>query len=243
MAAAASVVLPPLAADVRPVPAPAAFALHGVNLTPEGYGEFRRAIDHSLVPFATRRPEFDGRRIHIPQGRSEMFVWHFTAMFVNHDGASSVPEGDADVKRLILSMARRGDTYGDRVCCGVNWFIARDGTVYRLAGLNAKLRHNPPFDSVMTGVEVEAATQRDITTTQYEQLAYLTLHVLQRQQLLGTAPLRRLARGHGEVRDAYLERNPNAPWDPRDDFDAPVSELLRDKIAAFLREHPEVAAP
>lgn len=101
--------------------------------------------------------------------------------------------------------------------------------------LNAKLRHNPPYDRVVTGVEVEARAQELITTAQYEQLGYLSIYVLRRQGHLPTQePLRRVVRGHGEMRDAYLERNPDARWDERDDFDQPVAALLRRKIQRYL---------
>ena len=207
-------------------------AVDAVELTSAGYQAFRSSVDERHVPFAQQHADFNPRRVDVGQGPSKVFVWHYTYHYFNRDGPALKPVGRASPRQLVSFMASR---WG--VCCGVNWFIDRDGRVFRLAPLDAKLRHNPPYDSVVTGVEVEAGAQELVTTAQYEQLAYLTIHVLRRQGHLPTSdPLRRVVRGHGEMRDAYLERNPDARWDARDDFDEPVATLLRRKISQFLDE-------
>lgn len=229
----------PGGAAVQPVTFPVESALAGAELTPAGYRKFVRSIDRSQLAFATSFVEFDHKRVPIPQGRSEVFVWHFTATYYDKDGWTTEPRGRTSVRRFVRMIAGRGDSIGDRRCCGVNWFMTKDGRVFQLAAINAKLRHNPPYDSINTGVEVEAFTQEDISPRQYEQLAYLTIYTLKRQGLLGQGPLRRVVRGHGEMRDAYLERNPGR-YAGRDDFDAPVCDLLRRKIVRFLRQHPQI---
>lgn len=209
-----------------------AAAIEAVELTPSGYRAFRSAVDERHVPYAQRHADFNPRRVAISQGPSRVFVWHYTYHYFNRDGPSLQPSGRAAPRQLVSSMARRSG-----VCCGVNWFIDRDARVFRLAPLHAKLRHNPPYDSVVTGAEVEAGGQELVTPEQYEQLAYLTIYVLRRQGHLPTeAPLRRVVRGHGEMRDAYLARNPGARWDGRDDFDQPVAALLRKKIQRYLND-------
>lgn len=234
--ALAALVITPLAAEETPESQAAwdatVSAVEAVELTPAGYQAFRSSVDERHVPFAQRHVDFNPRRVAVWQGPSKVFVWHYTFHYFNRDGAALKPVGRASPRQLVSSMARR---WG--VCCGVNWFIDRDARVFRLAPLDAKLRHNPPYDGVVTGVEVEAGGQELVTTEQYEQLAYLTIHVLRRQGHLPTSdPLRRVVRGHGEMRDAYLERNPGARWDRRDDFDEPVATLLRQKIKRYLNE-------
>ena len=232
--AMAALLVTPLAAEETPQSQAAwdatVSAVDAVELTPAGYQAFRSRIDERHVAFAQRHGDFNPRRVDVSQGPSRVFVWHWTLQYFNRDGPALKPVGRASPRQLVSFMARRPG-----VCCGVNWFIDRDARVFRLTPLNAKLRHNPPYDSVVTGVEVEAAAQEFVTTAQYEQLAYLTIHVLRRQDHLPTAdPLRRVVRGHGEMRDAYLERNPDSGWDERDDFDEPVATLLRQKIRRYL---------
>jgi hypothetical protein len=118
----------------------------------------------------------------LDQGPGRLVEWHYLFHYFNTDGPSLRLEGRSSPRQLVRFMARRPG-----VCCGVNWFIDRDARVFRLAPLNARLRHNPP-------------------------------------------------RGHGEMRDAYLARNPSAPWGARDDFDAPAAAALRQKIRRFLSD-------
>ena len=234
--AIAALAITPLAAE-EPAESQAAWdatvaAVEAVELTPAGYQAFRSRFDERHVPFAQRHTDFNPRRVAVSQGPSKVFVWHYSYQYFNRDGPALKPVGQASPRQLVAFMAGR---WG--VCCGINWFIDRDARVFRLAPLNAKLRHNPPYDRVVTGVEVEAGAQELVTTEQYEQLAYLTIHVLRRQGHLPTAdPLRRVVRGHGEMRDAYLERNPGARWDDRDDFDEPVATLLRQKVKRYLAD-------
>jgi len=219
-----------------------AAAMAGMRLTPAGYRDFLRRIDRSYFDYAQRFVEFDPDRVPIEQGPSRVFVWHFTAFYRNADGPSSTASGRMAIRPFIKGLAERGDddSPADHVCCGVNWLIDRHGPTHQLAPLNAKLRHNPPYDSVNTGVEIEAARQADITTTQYESTAYLTIAVLDAQGLLGRKPLQDIVKGHGEMRDAYLEDHPHSHLGERGDFDAPESRLLRGVIEAFLKAHPEV---
>lgn len=230
-----SVVTSPLAAEpvVEEPSAETTAAIDAMVLTKAGYREFVRRVNHSHLSYAQGWTDFNPRRVDIPQGPSRAFVWHFTVDYFNTTGPAAAPQGRPAPRQLVRFMARRTG-----VCCGVNWFVDRNGRTHRLAPLHAKLRHNPPYDSVVTGVEVEAADQKSVTTKQYEALAYLTMRVLHRQGLLRTEPLRKTVRGHGEMRDAYLERNPRARWGERDDFDQPVSKLLRTRINRFLAAHP-----
>ena len=223
-------------------PATAA-AIRAMSLTPAGYREFLDRIDLSTYDFAQQFIEFDPARVPIEQGPSEVFVWHFTTFYRNADGPGATPVGDMSVRPFVQGMAERGDEDNppNHACCGVNWVIDRHGPAHQLAPVNAKLRHNPPYDSINTGVEIEAARQVDITTTQYESLAYLTIAVLDNQNLLGRKPLSEIAKGHGEMRDAYLQARPGSDLDSRDDFNAPESRLVRQAIERFLRAHPSVA--
>jgi hypothetical protein len=225
----------PAAAD----PATAA-AIRRMWLTPAGYRAFLDGIDESVYDYAQQFIEFDPARVPIEQGRSQVFVWHFTTFYRNADGPSSTPVGDMSIRPFVQGLAERGDESNDHVCCGVNWVIDRHGPAHQLAPVDAKLRHNPPYDSINTGVEVEAARQVDITTAQYESLAYLTITVLQNQDLLGRRPLSEIAEGHGEMRDAFLATHPDSQYDARDDFNAPESRLLRQVIDRFLKAHPDV---
>jgi hypothetical protein len=222
-------------------PATAA-AISRMRLTPAGYRAFLDAIDQSAFDYAQQFIEFDPARVPIEQGRSQVFVWHFTTFYRNADGPAAAPAGDMAVRPFVQGLAERGDEDNppDHVCCGVNWVVDRHGPAHQLAPVNAKLRHNPPYDSINTGVEVEAARQVDITTDQYESLAYLTITVLQNQDLLGRRPLSEIAKGHGEMRDAFLAAHPESHYDNRDDFNAPESRLLRQAIERFLKAHPGV---
>ena len=225
-----------------PVVDPAtAEAIQRMQLTPAGYRAFINRIDQSDFDYAQQFIEFDPSRVPIEQRASQVFVWHFTTFYRNADGPAATPVGDMSVRPFIQGLAQRGDEDSppDHVCCGINWVVDRAGPAHQLAPVNAKLRHNPPYDSINTGVEVEAARQADITTSQYESLAYLTISVLQNQKLLGRRPLSEIAKGHGEMRDAYLAANPGSQLDSRDDFNAPESRLLRQAIERFLRAHPE----
>jgi hypothetical protein len=221
-------------------PATAA-AIRRMRLTPAGYRAFLDRIDRSSFDYAQQFIEFDPDRVPIDQRASQVFVWHFTTFYRNADGPAATPMGDMAVRPFVQGMAERGDDSStpDHVCCGVNWVIDRHGPAHQLAPVNAKLRHNPPYDSINTGVEVEAARQVDITTDQYEALAYLTISVLQNQHLLGR-PLSEVAKGHGEMRDSYLAAHPESQLDSRDDFNAPEAGLLRQTIQRFLRAHPDV---
>jgi len=224
------------------VDAATALAMSRMQLSPEGYRAFLRHIDRSDFDYAQEFIEFDPDRVPIRQGRSQVFVWHFTAFYRNADGPSSTPKGDMEMRPFIRGLAQRGDedSPADHVCCGVNWVIDRHGPAHQLAPLNAKLRHNPPYDSINTGVEIEAGRQSEITTTQYETTAYLTVAVLDAQRLLGRKPLSEIVKGHGEMRDAYREQHPDSHFGVRNDFDEPESRLLRQAIQGFLQAHPEV---
>jgi hypothetical protein len=219
-----------------------AVAISGMRLSVAGYRDFLRSIDRSSFDYAQQFVEFDPDRVPIRQGPSQVFVWHFTAFYRNADGPSSTPRGDMALRPFIQGLAQRGDesSPADHVCCGVNWVIDRHGPAHQLAPLNAKLRHNPPYDSINTGVEIEAARQGDITSAQYESAAYLTIAVLDAQRLLGRKPLSEIVKGHGEMRDVYLQQHRHSRFGERNDFDAPESRLLRQVIQAFLQAHPEV---
>lgn len=226
-----------------PAVAPATTRAMGrMRLTAAGYRAWARSVDRSFLSYAQGFVEFDPARVPIEQGVSRVFVWHFTAFYRNAAGPSQQAVGDMAVPPFIEGLAKRGDESGDHVCCGVNWLIDRHGPAHQLAPVNAKLRHNPPYDSVNTGVEVEAARQVDITTAQYESLAYLTVAVLHEQKLLGRHRLSEIVKGHGEMRDAYLLAHPDSHLGSRDDFNAPEAGLLRQRIQAFLDGNPTLSS-
>ena len=125
-------------------------------------------------------------------------------------------------------------------CCGANWAISRHATTHQAAPLNAKLNHNPPYDSISTGVEIEANNQAAITTAQYEQLVYLALAVLDTQDRLGAFPLDQIFKGHGEMRDHWNHHNPHNMYGVRDDFDAPEMIFIRHFVQQFIDAHPEI---
>lgn len=218
-------------------------AVKQVKLTPQGYVNFTKSINTSYLAYAQTFPEFNPNKVPIRQGKSKVFVWHYTTFYLNQNGLAKKPQGDMDVDRFVKSLARRGDdnTPPNRHCCGVNWLIDRHGTTHQLAPLNAKLRHNPPYDSVNTGVEIESVTQGDITTKQYESLGYLTAFALNGQGLLYKEPLDDIAKGHGEMRDSWNKRNPYNTYDQRNDFDADISGLMRSKIQDLLDIMPKLS--
>lgn len=234
-----------IVADTLPLPqlSLAEKAVESMNLTPEGYASFMESINYTFFDFAQQYIEFNPTLVPISQNTSSVFVWHFTVLGFNGDGVS-IPADQTNVGEFIRFLATRYDESprNTHLCCGVNWFIDRNGGVYQLAPLNAKLRHNPPFDEVNTGVEVEAANQDALTSAQYESLSYLSIAVLQNQTLLGNYPIDQIVKGHGEMRDTWNAEHPEARRDSRDDFDAPISQLLRQKIAIFLQTYPEVTS-
>lgn len=226
---------------VQPMDARSEAAINAMDLTPDGYRNFLASIDQSFFEYAQQYGEYNPDISPIEQSQSEFFVWHFTAGYYNADGSSEIAYGPMNVGLFIDGTAKRGGevNQGGNVCCGVNWLVDRSGHVFQLAPVNAKLRHNPPYDSVNTGVEIEAARQEDITIAQYEATSYLTIAVLNAQGLLSDKPLADVAVGHGEIRDSLRTEYPEEErYGHRDDFDTPVSSLLRHKIAEFIFNYP-----
>lgn len=217
--------------------------LEGLSL--DGYDQFLQSIDTSPVAYSQQFREFnpDLLQADIAQGPSEIFVLHFTVKYANDEpGFGDMSIGNFNVGNLIKSMAAR---FGhDGQCCASNWGIGRHATTHQMAPLNAKLNHNPPYDSVSTSAEVEADEQASITTGQYMELAYLSVGVLDTQERLGKFPLNEILKGHGEMRDLIIDEwnrtYPSHKLGVRDDFNFPESELFRYYVQKFLDKHPEV---
>lgn len=222
-------------------------AMHGMRLTPEGYANFLASLDTTKLPNTQIFREFNPAKIisDILQGPSEIFVLHFTVKYANEGLGPEFNDhmiGNFDVLKLVSGMAGRNGHGGQ--CCGINWMIGRHGNTYQTAPLNAKLNHNPPYDSISTGVEIEAGEQAAITTAQYEPAAYLAIAVLDTQNRLGKFPLQDILKGHGEMRDAIIDEwnasHPNQKLGVRDDFNAPETKLFRYYVQEFLDRHPEI---
>lgn len=222
-------------AEVQPMSDMTKNNLDNMDLSAERYQSFVNTIDTSHLDFAQSYTTFNPDKVAIEQRRTEFFTLHYTAFYSNFGKSSKTePVGDMDVRKLIDSMGSRGN-----VCCGINWILARNGKVFQTAPVAAKLRHNPPFDSITTGVEVEASNQEAITSEQYETLSYLTIAVLKHQGLLDEE-LERVVHGHGEDRDKYRQNNPESNWDVRNDFDSAVSKYFRSKVALFLNQNQDI---
>ena len=216
-------------------------AIGRVNLSLTGYVDFlAHDIDKSHMAYAQTFKEFNPDRVPIKQDRTKHFIWHYTA--------NPVPQGGSDIDLLIRGMANRTegkDKNGKRLpdihrCCAVNWAIGRDGVAYQLAPKDAKLRHDPPNDNLKTGVEVAALYQSDITTEQYESLAYLTLAITPPDVLQNAALFRSRVLGHGEDRTRWNAKHPGDRYDIKIDFNTEPSSWLRDKILDFVDVTPQL---
>lgn len=222
-------------------------SLEAMNLTVEGYQAFFSNIDLSWFDYAqdyinfnpafVSDPQYAGEHA-IHQGVTQWITPHFTASYTNSPeaGTSEVPVGEMRVDRLIdfLGTARGVP------CCGVNFIIDRHGRVIQTAPYQAKLRHNPPYDGLTTGFEIEAMYERQLTTAQFESATYLTIAMLVNDGLMGTKPLVDGFRGHGETRDIHRSETGDRKWDIRNDFDKPIMDVWRAKIAEFLQLNPNV---
>jgi hypothetical protein len=230
--------------EITPASPEVVAAIEAMQLTPEGYQQFLAGIDPAWFDYAQGHANFNPARVSDPsyagdeaiaQNSTEFVTAHYTASFTNPDGPGQEPVGEMDVQRLIDFMANRGNP-----CCAVNFLIDRNGHTYQLAPFQAKLRHNPPYDTKTVGFEVESAYQPR-NTAQYEAMSYLTIAILQNEGLLSARPLTDIFKGHGEMRDAYRHEHPGTGLDQRNDFDQPVMDVLRPKIDAFLQANPNIA--
>jgi len=211
-------------------------ALNGMELTAEGYEKFFETIDMSWFDYAQSYSNFNPSRVPIAQNPTEWVTAHFTASYSNSDGPSPEPVGEMDVKRLIDFMANRGNP-----CCGVNFFIDRDGRAIQVAPYQAKLRHNPPYDDKTVGFEMEAAFQHQLTSAQLDTASYITIASLQLDGLLDPATLQQRFHGHGEDRDNFRDNHPDSKWDERNDCDAPIMDAWRQKMLEFIQKNPDIA--
>jgi hypothetical protein len=225
--------------EVVPLDLETAQHIEAINLTPEGYQQFFQNLDMTWFGYTQGHNKFNPARVPIPQHRTQFVTAHFTAEYTNALGLDkSQPIGDMDVKRLVDWEASRGGP----VCCAMNFIIDRNGHVFQLAPFNAKLRHNPPFDGITTGYEVEATWQNTVTPKQFEAATYLTLAMLVNEHLLGTKSIGDLFAGHGEVRDKLRAEHPEMrKWGIRNDFDEPVMQAWRTKVEAFIQANPNLA--
>lgn len=218
--------------------------INAAEFTLEGFENFVKGIDRSYMEFAASKPAFNNEN-GLSQKPFEFFTWHFTTLYVNADGSDTqVKSGQSDPKRLISSMNNRDGNTRDNVpghldgCCGVRWFIDRDGKVFQFTDSNQRVMHNPPYSEVSTGVEIEGVDQAGITPEQYEAGGYLALLELALQGKLTTGiDLSSLVVGHGEIRE--IARRDNPSLDVRSDFPREVSVALRDRIQKFINE-PEI---
>ncbi len=217
------------------------------ELTVEGYNQFLNSIDSSPIEYSSQFREFNQDLISslVEQKQSEIFNLHLTVAYANDQpGFGSEMLGNFNVLNMVKSMALRGEGINTQ-CCGINWMIGRAANTYQTAPLNAKLNHNPPYDGIATGVEIEANEQASITSDQYVEAGYLSIAVLDTQELLGRKPLSEILQGHGEMRDRIIDEwnathSPNERLGVRDDFDFPESELFRYYVQQFLDRHPEI---
>ncbi len=210
--------------------------INSIELTLEGYEEFVRNIDRSYMEFASSKSAFNGSTGSPEFKPFEFLTLHFTTLYVNEDGRNNQqPIGNFSPERLIRSM----DNQSGDSCCGVQWTIGRDATTYQLTDKDTRTKHNPPYDSVSSGVEIEAVEQDDITKAQYEAAAYLSLYVLVLEDKLkpGVDISSRVV-GHGEIREVARELDESL--NIRTDFPAQESAAFRAMIEKFIASNDKI---
>lgn len=212
--------------------------MNAMKLSPEGYKDFFKNIDRSWMPYTQTKSVFNndliGKIAQLTQQKkqkslipSDDFLWHTFGY-----NPSTLPDGHVDVKAFVDFVDGRGAP-----CCGMNWMIDSD-KVIQLAPADAKLWSNPPY--LMRSVEVRAVYEKDITTRQYELLAYLTIADLINQKLLDPRNPEIRGKGHDEMREAWNNEHPHEQYDDKIDFSSPTSQNFRLLLAEFVRDNPEI---
>lgn len=168
--------------------------IESLNLTPEGYENFvAKIVDYTDV--ANNYPAYNmsianasPNRIIGPQPSIEFVTLHYTV--AEYDGPDNFLE------------STNNSEAPDDTCCGAQFFVDGDGTVYQMGDFDERTRANPPFDASTIHIEVEAANQQEISAAQNEATAYLTAYILKTTGLADRDGL--LAEeiyGHAETRD------------------------------------------
>jgi LysM repeat protein len=223
----------PVAPEI-PIPRTVEERIKSVELTAEGYERFKESINRDFIEYAKTKKSFSPDNGLDQTQPTEMMNLHFTTLYVNEENDTSKPIGNVNVKRLIDSMNNRDGPDGS--CCGIQWFIDRNGQTFQFVeDINTKLSHNPPFSQLSTGVELESDTQENITPKQYESAMYLSIYVLEKQELLGKSPLESILQGHGEIRSKL--RAAGHDYDVRSDFPENESELFRAQMIPLLKKY------
>jgi flagellum-specific peptidoglycan hydrolase FlgJ/LysM repeat protein len=197
--------------------------INAVDLTVEGYNKFVENIDKSYMPVAAEYSSFVPEKNHTDQDPTEMLIWHYTVSEYR------------DPKHFIGSIYNTGVNYGYDLA--VQFFIGRDGQLYQLTDMSAKVNHIMSFSNISTGVEIEAKNQADVTTKQYETAAYWAVYNLIKQGLIDDktlANLPDLVGGHYDMRVHYGKDGING--DDHTDFPPEESASLRGKVAELMKE-------
>lgn len=213
--------------------------IQNMRLTCEGLKQALSNIDMNYYDLAQNNPKFNPMVMAargISQGPTEFHTLHVTAGYYNSDGTETkTPVGEPSVPRFIDVIDRSDDPR----CCGVNQYIDRNGTIYWLAPSAAKLRHNPGYDGVTTGKEMEGFTLPDLSVKQLEASAYVDLGNRIKDGLAHLS-LQQLIRGHAETRAAYKRANPNSHWPAKQDWYEGPTAAYRQKLQEFINANPDL---
>lgn len=209
-----------------------------MRLTCEGLINTLSNINTQYYALAQQNPKFNPTEMEhrgIPQGPTEFYTKHITAEYYNANGPiTRKPLGGPNIPLFIDAIDRN-----DKLCCGVNQFIDRNGTIYWLAPGSAKLRHNPGYDGQTAGHEMEGYTQPDLTVAQLEASAYLDLGNLIREGLYGR-PLAEVIRGHAHSRAEYNNSNSPKKWPAKQDWEEVPTAAYRQKLQEFINSNPDL---
>lgn len=217
--------------------------IEAMQLGVEGYKAFLANIDTSLMDYARQYPEFDPARNGFRQDRRiEWATVHHTAMWANagtNDYSQAI--GEPDPKVLIDIMGRRGDDEGDNQCCAVQFFNDRNGKMWQFTPRTARVRHDKRYEEISVGLETEGIDEQ-FTTKQFENIVYWLIATTNAEGLLRErgGELSKIMRGHEEARNEWNDKNPKDKQPIKQDGDAPIMNMIRNKAGGFLTEKPEV---
>lgn len=244
--------------------------IEAINLTPEGLQNFEeKLLDTSLVDFIrtmsnqrdsngaiiNQRPLRDGFTggTKVPQHETTGLVLHQWGSIISEKNPSTPGfAGGKSFSDKQLLAARAVDNLAGQGL-GINYYMLRDGTVFRLT--DSKVAHiagtftsgsrkGERLNGYLEGVEVNSKFEDDLTADQMASYMYLSIHFLQANGFLAdkNTPLdmQQLIVGHAELsenRNEPANQNFNGmiATSPRGDITTSTAELLRAKVADYLR--------
>lgn len=201
-----------------------------MQLTPYTYDTLVSSINRDYIDVAYNGGDnaYNPDRISVEQADTQWVTLHFTTVYYNADGSDASQEsGDFSPDRFITSTGINRD--GDN-CCGVYAVTDRDGRVFQMVRDGGKTMHDPPYDSISDGIEIEATANDRISPTQLQNAVLFALYRLKDVGLLGNQPLDQILRGHGENRSEYIEQNPGTDLDVRTDFTREEMQVIRSAV-------------